>query len=98
VTAAWRWAAARAEAIGYTTAYDPGFDTSADDLLALAGWTPRLTKAQMSRLTEAAAGGATREQFVHALHNETGLGNTWVDGLLGPDPRPIAIDENGSAQ
>jgi len=97
VTAAWRWAAARAEAIGYTTAYAPGLDTSVDELLALAGWTPRLTETQVSRLTEA-AGGATREQFVRAVRNETGLGNTWVDGLLGPDPRPIAIDENGSVQ
>lgn len=98
VTAAWRWAAARAEAIGYTAAYDQDSNTSADDLLALAGWTPKLTEAQASRLTEAAAGGATREQFIHALHNETGLGNTWIDGLLGTDSRPTAIDENGSTQ
>lgn len=98
VTAAWRWAAARAEAIGYTTAYAPDSDVTVDDLLALTGWTPELAEAQASRLTEAAAGGASREQFVHALHNGTGLGDTWVEGLLGPDPRPIAIDKNGSAQ
>lgn len=98
VTAAWRWATARAEAIGYTAAYDPDSDTSADDLLALAGWTPRLTEAQASRLTEAAAGSATREQFVRALHNETGLGNAWVAGLLGPDPLPTVVNENGSTQ
>jgi hypothetical protein len=98
VTAAWRWAAARAEAIGYTTAYASDSNTSIDDLLALTGWTPELAEAQASRLTEAAVGGASREQFVHALHNETGLGNTWVDGLLGQDPLPTAIDENGSAQ
>jgi hypothetical protein len=97
VTAAWRWAVARAEAIGYTTAYTP--DTcSVDDLLALAGWTPELTQAQVSRLTEAAVGGATREQFVHTLHDETDLGNTWIDGLLGPGPRPVTIHENGSTQ
>lgn len=98
VTAAWRWAAARAEAIGYTTDYAPDGDTSIDDLLALAGWTPELAEAQASRLTEAAVGGASREQFVHALHNETGIGNTWVDGLLGQEPLPTATDENGSAQ
>jgi hypothetical protein len=99
VTAAWRWAAARAEAIGYTAAYDPDANASADDLLVLAGWAPRLTEAQAARLTDAVQShGATREQFVHALHNETGLGNTWVGGLLGPDPRPAAIDENGSTQ
>ncbi|HET9142295.1 hypothetical protein [Actinophytocola sp.] len=97
VTAAWRWAAARAEVIGYSTAYSPDSDTSVDDLLALAGWTPELTGAQASRLTEAAAGGASREQFVHALHNETGLGSTWVDRLLGSDAMPIT-DSNGSPQ
>jgi hypothetical protein len=98
VTAAWRWAAARAEAIGYTTACTPDSAASVDDLLALAGWTPKLTAAQASRLTEAAAGGASREQFVHALHHETGLGNTWTDGLLGQDPLPRATNENGSTQ
>lgn len=98
VTAAWRWAAARAEAISYTSAYAHESDASVDDLVSLAGWTPELTEAQASRLTEAAVGGASREQFVHALHNETGLGNTWVDGLLGQNPLPTAIDENGSAQ
>lgn len=98
ITAAWRWAAARAEAIGYITAYAPDTDTSIDDLLALAGWTPRLGEAQASRLTEAAIGGAGREQFVHALRDETGLGNTWVDGLLGQNTLPIPVDENGSAQ
>ncbi|TMR01622.1 hypothetical protein ETD83_14340 [Actinomadura soli] len=98
VTAAWRWAAARAEAIGYTTDYAPESDTLVDDLLALAGWTPELAESQASRLTEAAAGGAGRDQFVHALHNETGLARTWVDGLLGKDPHPTANDENGSTQ
>ncbi|MEV7806664.1 hypothetical protein AB0O28_27330 [Microbispora sp. NPDC088329] len=88
VTAAWRWAAARAEAIGYTTAFAPDLGkTSADELVGLAGWTPTLTEAQTSRLTEAASGGATREQFVHALHNETELGNTWINGFLAmPEP------------
>lgn len=98
MTAAWRWAAARAEAIGYTTAYAPESGASVDDLLALAGWTPELTESQVSRLTEAADGGASREQFVHALHNETELGSTWADDLLGQAPLPTAIDENGSIQ
>jgi hypothetical protein len=98
VTAAWRWAVARAEVIGYTTAYEPGSGASVDDLLAIIGWTPQLTEAQASRLTEAAAGDATRAQFVHGLDNETGLGDIWVTGLLGPIPSPTTIDENGSAQ
>lgn len=57
-----------------------------------------VTAAQESRLTEAAAGGASREQFVAALHGETGLGNTWVGGFCA---RPVSLDssieqENGS--
>jgi hypothetical protein len=80
VTAAWRWAVARAEAIGYTTAF--ASDLAARELVALAGWTPALTEPQVSRLTEAAGGGAGREQFVHALHGETGLGNAWTEGFL----------------
>lgn len=82
VTAAWRWAAARAEAIGYTTAFAPELESSVDELVTLAGWTPTLTAAQTSRLTEAATGGASREQFVAALHGETGLDDTWVQGFL----------------
>jgi hypothetical protein len=101
VTAAWRWAAARAEAISYTTAFAPDADTGPDELVALAGWTPALTAAQASRLTEAAADGAGREQFVAALHGETGLGNTWVEGFLtrpaSPDSSIESIEqENGS--
>jgi hypothetical protein len=98
VTAAWRWGIARAEAIGYTSSYASVPDASVADLLALAGWTPELTDAQASRLTEAATGGATRDEFVHALHGETGLGNVWVDGLLDPGPRPTTLGENGSTQ
>lgn len=81
VTAAWRWAAARAEAISYTT-FAPEAESSTDELIALAGWTPVLTSAQASRLTEAATGGASRAQFVSALHGETGLGNVWTRGFL----------------
>ncbi|MEV0399186.1 hypothetical protein [Actinoallomurus sp. NPDC050550] len=99
VTAAWRWATARAEAIGYIAAFapDPG-KASVDELVALAGWTPMLTEAQVSRLTEAATGGASREQFVAALHDETELGNVWVQGLLTqPEPaNSITEQENGS--
>jgi hypothetical protein len=97
VTAAWRWAAARAEAISYTTAYTD--DLPVERLLALIGWTPELTEAQASRLTEAAASGVTREQFVHALHSDTELGDAWVEGLLGRDPIPDTSDhENGTEQ
>ena len=85
MTAAWRWAAARAEVVNYTTAYAADLDASVDDLLALVGWTPTLTEAQASRLTEAAAGGVAREEFVHHLRNDTGIGNAWVNGLLAAD-------------
>jgi hypothetical protein len=99
VTASWRWASARAEAISYTTAFAPELEASVDTLIALAGWTPPLTSAQASRLTEAAAGGASREQFVAALHGETGLGNSWVDGFLprstGPDTEILFDHDHG---
>ncbi|MCE7002175.1 hypothetical protein LWC34_04935 [Kibdelosporangium philippinense] len=97
VTAAWRWAAARAEAISYTTAFAPDLESSADELVALAGWTPALTSAQASRLTEAATGGASREQFVAALHGETGLGNVWTHGFLArpASPENTPDEQNG---
>lgn len=82
MTAAWRWATARAEAISYTTAFAAGPESSPDDLAALAGWTPALTPAQASRLTEAASGGASREQFAAALHGDTGLADAWAHGFL----------------
>lgn len=98
VTAAWRWAAARAEAISYTTAFAPEMESSVDELVALAGWTPTLTPAQASKLTEAAAGGASREQFTAALHGDTGLGDTWVQGFLAHHASAhaeIAPEQNG---
>jgi hypothetical protein len=94
VTAAWRWAAARAEAISYTTAFAPELETSVDELVALAGWTPELTEAQFSRLTEAATGGASREQFVAALHGEIDLGNAWTTGFLTRTP---SLEKNGQS-
>jgi len=98
VTAAWRWAAARAEAISYTAAYSED-DLPVEQLLALIGWTPALTKADASRLMEAAVGSATRDQFAHALHSETRLGEVWVEGMLGPGPtQDIADHENGTKQ
>jgi hypothetical protein len=93
VTAAWRWAAARGEAISYTTGFAPGSETSVDELVTLAGWTPALTAAQVSRLTEAAIGGASREQFVATLHSETELGNTWAEGFL----RHRSPEKNGKS-
>lgn len=88
VTAAWRWAGARAEAISYTTAFAPEPGVSVDELVALAGWTPSLTEAQASRLTEAATGSASREQFAATLHSEIGLGNAWTEGFLAGTPSP----------
>ncbi len=100
ITAAWRWAVARAEAIGYTTAFGSELAAPADELVTLAGWAPRLAPAQAARLTEAASGGASREQFVHALHAEPGLGSSWIDGFLSPSTAAAAVDttpeqENG---
>lgn len=97
VTAAWRWASARAEAIGYSTAFAPRqLEASAAELIALAGWVPSLTEAQASRLTEAAAGGADRQRFVAALHGETGLGNAWTDGFFADRASPETTpEENG---
>ncbi|MCK2245274.1 hypothetical protein MZC64_46270 [Crossiella sp. S99.2] len=94
VTSAWRWAVARAEAISYTTAFAPDLDV--DGLIALAGWTPVLTAAQAARLTGAAAGGASREQFVALLHGETGLGNAWTEGFLAPPPFPNSSPDMSS--
>jgi hypothetical protein len=94
VTAAWRWAAARAEAISYVTAFAPDLVTSPDDLVRLAGWTPPLSAPQASRLTEAAAGGATREEFAAALHGGTGLDDTWIEGFLAIPASPD-ITEKG---
>jgi hypothetical protein len=86
-TAAWRWAAARAEAISYTTAFAP--ELAVDDLMALVGWIPVLTAAQASQLTEAAAGGASREHFLAHLHGEVGLSDIWIAGFL------TAPEQNG---
>ncbi|WBB58661.1 hypothetical protein O7599_23935 [Streptomyces sp. WMMC500] len=98
-TAAWRWAAARAEAISYSTAFAPGPESSVDELVALAGWTPALTEAQESRLTEAAASGGGREQFVAVLHSETALADAWFDGLLTrPEPSEATPDEENGLQ
>lgn len=104
VTAAWRWAVARAEAIGYTAAFAHDLQNgSADELVALAGWAPALTEAQASRLTEAASGGASRDQFIHALRDETGLSDIWINGFLtqrvtGASADIITEHENGSPQ
>jgi hypothetical protein len=93
VTAAWLWAAARAEAVSYINGFASDSHITVDELIALAGWTPTLSEAQASRLTEAATGGASREQFVATLHGETGLGNAWTDGFLA---RTSSSEKNGS--
>ncbi|MGH3844880.1 MAG: hypothetical protein ACRDS0_26110, partial [Pseudonocardiaceae bacterium] len=95
MTAAWRWAAARAEAISYTTAF--ALELEVDGLVALSGWTPMLTEAQVSRLTETATGGTSRDQFVAALHGETGLSNAWTEGFLArTHPLSTPPEKNGS--
>jgi hypothetical protein len=79
VTAAWRWAAARAEIVGYTSAFSP--DLPVEDMIGLAGPAPDLTATQASRLTEAAVGAATHDAFVQALGDEIALGSIWLEGL-----------------
>lgn len=93
VTAAWRWTTARTEAINYTTAFAP--DQSADDLIALAGWTPDLTPAQTRRLVDAASADATREQFAAAMRGDTELSTEWIDGLRTPLPTPSTDNTEG---
>ncbi|MEU6698978.1 hypothetical protein [Pseudonocardia sp. NPDC046786] len=106
VTAAWRWARASNAARSYTSAFGPGpgtaegvsSDRAADELVALAGWTPALTTPdraapaltsvltleQLHRLRDAAAGEATRAQFVAALHDEVELVDAWITPFLDP--------------
>ncbi|MFD7161273.1 hypothetical protein ACFV9C_42275 [Kribbella sp. NPDC059898] len=80
VTAAWRWATARFEALLYTSGF--AGDQSPDDLVALAGWTPALTSDQADTLVDAVRGGsATRAQFVADLHDETELSIAWINGF-----------------
>lgn len=96
VSAAWRWAVARAEAISYTASFAP--DLAVNELIALAGWTPTLTAAQASRLTEAAAGGASREGLVTQLHGETGPVDTWTEGFLAALPSPDSRPDEKNGQ
>lgn len=85
VTAAWRWATARAQALTYTSGF--ATDQSPDDLVALAGWAPSLAVDQVDRLVAATQGGrATREQFVADLHAETELSTAWSTGFQTSPP------------
>lgn len=94
VTAAWRWATARAEIVAYATGFAPELEQSVDHMVALAGWTPALRPAQASRLTEAAAGGATRDEFVTSLHSDTDLSHVWIEGFLA-HRETTRTEENG---
>jgi hypothetical protein len=92
VTAAWRWALASTAATDYATAFSSTSGTSSDDerertaaeLVALAGWVPPLWPAQQERLRAAVAGEATRANFVAAMQDEVGLGNTWITAFITP--------------
>jgi hypothetical protein len=97
VTAAWRWALASVTATAYAVAFttpktepDPiAGNQGAAELVALAGWTPPMTVTEQARLRAAAAGDATRSEFVAALHDEVELGNTWITAFLTPTkPQP----------
>ncbi|MGH3614534.1 MAG: hypothetical protein ACRDRK_18485 [Pseudonocardia sp.] len=91
VTAAWRWALASSAARTYIAAFGAKPDVgsadehgvrAASELVALAGWVPALTPAQQQCMRAAAAGEASRAEFVAALHDEVDLGNTWTTGFL----------------
>lgn len=98
VTAAWRWALASTAVHTYATAFttttgssgseDEHRERTAAELIALAGWTPQLTTAQQERLRAAAAGDASRAEFISALHDEFELGNTWITAFLAPASTP----------
>ncbi len=98
VTAAWRWALASIATRTYTAVFvgnaaNDGANGghAVVDLVVLAGWAPTLTSAQQRRLRDAAAGDATRAEFVASLHGEVDLGNTWVTQFLDPEPIIPAI-------
>ncbi|MFY9806470.1 MAG: hypothetical protein WAK86_04290, partial [Pseudonocardiaceae bacterium] len=95
VTAAWRWALASTTARTYTAAFtarpdadpDAGSDSAraesaGAELVALAGWAPPLTPDQQDRLRAAAAGDATRAQFVAAMHDDIDIGTAWIIGFV----------------
>jgi hypothetical protein len=84
VTAAWRWAQASIEAIDYAAAFGTGDadDTTAHNLVALAGWTPPMSIEHGARLRAAATDGADRAEFVAALHDDAELGAVWVDAFF----------------
>lgn len=94
VTAAWRWALASTSATVYATAFTAPDRPSAEDqnaaeLVALAGWIPPMTAAEQAQLCAAAASGASRDEFVAALHDDVELGDTWINAFLSPTrPQP----------
>lgn len=96
VTAAWRWGLASTEATGYVAAFgtdDRNGGVSAQELVAIAGWTPTLSAEQQSRLAEAVAGNADREGFVSALHDEIELSRAWAEAFV-PCPARGSSDTN----
>ncbi|MDQ2706373.1 MAG: hypothetical protein M3Z25_01445 [Actinomycetota bacterium] len=101
VTAAWRWALASTAARTYTAAFPAQAHDAAQpdaaDLVALASWTPTLASDQQERLRAAAAGDATRAEFVAALHDEIEIGNTWITGFLEhTEPTPAFLTPAGN--
>lgn len=84
MTVAWRWALVTIKATSYTLAFSTGAgdDTTTNDFVALAGWTPPLTIAAKVQLCTAAAGDADLAEFVAALHDDTALTATWVNAFF----------------
>lgn len=95
VTAAWRWAQASLEATSYAGAFGTTTDeVSAQDLVALAGWTPPVTAEQAFRLCQAATGASDRAGFEAALHDECESGATWIEAFFDADVQtPIPATE-----
>ncbi|MFW5415929.1 hypothetical protein J0910_04810 [Nocardiopsis sp. CNT-189] len=82
VTAAWRYGVLRADVGDYFDAYPSGgfgalADASADDLVALAGWTPPLGADDIDKLTRAGRDRRDRDGFVAAMRAEVALGDAW---------------------
>ena len=82
ITTAWRYGVLRADADDYLDAYPSGgfgalAEASADDLVALAGWTPPLDTDDIDRLTRAGRDHRDRDGFIAAMRAEVALGNAW---------------------
>ncbi|MFJ6214176.1 hypothetical protein ACIQGZ_12700 [Streptomyces sp. NPDC092296] len=86
-TALWRYGQLQAEARRYRSAYGgallPDGEAAPHDLVALAGWTPRLSPIETALLADASTAGTT-QLFMLSIHAATGgseLLTTWRTAL-----------------